>query len=414
MLRKQNFPLKKKVISMPCIRHFFENFFCENFKHNPNKFLKNFLSLLIILFLFLPKMTNAQEELELYLEDSFITGIAHEDGYLWVSTYGDGIFSYSYKDDKWKNFSSKNNKLANDLFGNIAASKSYVWAGSNDGLFTYDKKRDTWKKRKFALGGEMGNWIRALTYDENKNILWIGRFKNLTTFDVKRQRYADYDLTQNGDAKTNNIISVGLDGDSLVWFGTESGVHIYDKRKSIDNKSAWDFISNKKKAFQEDGDAVSVSKILFEDENVWFGTDEFITKESPKFNLGGIYRFDRKFNWDKISTQSGLPGNGIYSLARTGNKIWAALYSFNRNDKKEYGKGVALINRLTGISQSIDLNKTKLNTSEIHALYFDGTYMWIGSVKGLWRVTIFNPLAKWYAVKEQSKTKTKTKSKSKK
>ena len=394
---------------MPLERHCSLKDIYLNCEQNSQEFFKKYFVIVLFILFFFPFKLSAQNESELYLEGSSITGIAHEEDNLWVSTYGDGIFKYSYKDDEWTNFSSKNNKVDNDLFGNIAASKDYVWAGSNDGLYTYDKKRDNWKKRKFALGGEMGNWIRALTYDPYKNYLWIGRFINLTVLDVRRRRFKDFNLTNNKDAKTNNIISIGLDGDSLVWFGTESGVHIYDKRKNIDSKSAWDFINNKNKGFQEDGDAVSISQILFEDNYVWFGTDEFITKESPQFNIGGIYRFDRNFSWDKISTQSGLPANGVYSMQRTGNKIWASLYSFNRNDKKEYGKGIALINRTTGVVNPIDLNKTGLNTSEIHALYFDGTYMWVGSTEGLWRVTIANPLAKWYAVKEQPKKKVRRK-----
>ncbi|MEO8399848.1 MAG: hypothetical protein ABI550_08560, partial [Ignavibacteriaceae bacterium] len=381
-----------------------EKSFILFFSQNPKKILP----FLFFILSFIPSGISAQDESEIFLEGSFITSFAKEEGYLWIATYSDGIFRYSYKDNKWINFSTKNKKLENDLFGAIAVNKDYVWAATNDGLFTYDKKRDKWRKRKFALGGEMGNWIRALTYDPDKNYLWIGRFKNLTLLDVRRQRYLDFDLTKNNDAKTNNVISVCLDGDSLVWFGTESGVHIYDKGKKIDDKSAWNFINNKK-GFLGDGDAVSVSEILFESTNVWFGTDEFVTNELPQFNTGGIYRFDRQLKWDKISKQNGLAGNGIYSLERTGNKIWASLYSFNKKDKKEYGKGLVLINRFNGIPTTLDLNKTELNTSEIHALFFDGTYMWIGTTKGLWRITISNPLAKWYPVKEDPKKKTKPK-----
>ena len=153
---------------------------CENCEHKPKKFFEKLFLIPFFILFFLPFNLSAQIESELFLEGSFITGIAHEEDNLWVATYGDGIFRYSYADNEWTNFSSKNKKVENDLFGNIAASKDYVWAGSNDGLYTYDIKRDNWRKRKFAVGGEMGNWIRALTYDPYKNYLWIGRFINLT------------------------------------------------------------------------------------------------------------------------------------------------------------------------------------------------------------------------------------------
>jgi ligand-binding sensor domain-containing protein len=357
-----------------------------------------------ILILINPTSILSQENTELFLDGITISGIAQEEGFLWISTYGHGIFKYSFKDDKWSSYSTKQGNIDNDLFGNIAVSKNYVWAGSNEGLFILDKKKDQWRKRKFGLGGEFGNWVRSLKYDPVSDELWVGRFRYLTKLDVSRQRFTDHDLTQNNSQQTNNIISIGLDGDSLVWFGTENGVHKYDKRKKIDDKNAWEYISNKR-GFQGDGDAVSVPAILVEGDNVWFGTDEFITMQMPQFNLGGIYRYNRKLRWDKISIQSGLPANGIYSLARTGNKIWAGLYSFDKKEKKPYGKGLVIIDRFTGVSTPVNLNETKLKTASILCMHFDGSDMWIGSNRGLLKIPISNPLASLDKPKKKVETK---------
>ena len=351
----------------------------------------------------------SQVQYQSYLEHATISSIDGDGNYLWVATYGYGIFMYSFKGDKWINYSTKNGNLENDLFYCIAVSKYYVWAGSGEGLFIFDKRRNRWTKKKFGLGGEMGNWIRSLSYDASQNVLWIGRFKFLTRLDVRRRKYKDYNLTINNDAKTNTFTSISQDGDSLVWFGTESGVHIYDKNKSPDDKSAWDFINNKDNGFNEDGDAVSIHDILFEQKYVWFATDEFITPQLPEFNVGGIYRYDRKYRWDRISKQNGLPANGVYCLARTGNKIWAGVYSFDRNEKKEYGKGLALINRLTGKVSKVNLESINATTSTISTLYFDGSDMWIGTDDGLWRVTVSNPLAQWTLKKEPPHRKKKRK-----
>ncbi len=48
-------------------------------------------------------------------------------------------------------------------------------------------------------------------------------------------------------------------------------------------------ICNNGESFNEEGYAVSVSNFLFEGERIWFATDEFVTKEQPQFNIGGIY-----------------------------------------------------------------------------------------------------------------------------
>jgi len=350
----------------------------------------------IILFLLFGSLSIfPQVESQLYLENTVIESIKGDDNFLWVATYGQGIFRYSKKEDKWFNYSTKKGNLENDLFYNLAVSKDYVWAGSGDGLFTFDKKKGQWRKRKFAQGGEMGNWIRSLCYDPSQNVLWIGRFKNLTRLEVAKQKFSDYDLTTNNDSKTNNIISIKLDGDSLIWFGSESGVHIYNKNEDINDKRSWDFLNNKKGGFNEEGDAVSIHDMLFDDKNIWFATDEFVTPLQPKFNVGGIYEFNRKFNWDRISKEDGLPGNGIYCLERTGNYIWSGVYSFDRKNKKEYGKGLVYINRLNNKVHAVDLNALNINTSLILSLYFDSEDLWIGSDKGLVRVKFYNSLASW-------------------
>ncbi len=349
----------------------------------------------------------AQVSSEKYLNGVSITGITAYGDYLWISTYGQGIYRYSMKEDKWWNYSIRRNNLNNDFFYCIAVSKNYVWAGAVNGLYTLDLRRDEWHNRKFALGGEMGNWIRSLCYDPQQNVLWIGRFQNLTKLDVSRQRYSDRMLMQNNDAKTNTIKVIKLDGDSLVWFGTENGVFKYRKRMSMDNKNAWQFIYNKDGGFLGEGKSVSISDMLFDPESVWFGTDEFITLKDPDFNLGGIFRYNRKRGWDKITVKDGLPGNGVYCLARTGNKIWAGVYSFDKREKKDYGRGLALIDRETLKVNPVDLNEIKLNSSKITCLYFDGSNMWIGTDDGLSKVVIENPLARWTATKHEQVEKEK-------
>ena len=334
-----------------------------------------------------------QIESQLYLENAIIKSIKGDGNYIWVATYGQGIFRYSKNEDKWFNFSTKKENLENDLFYNLAVSKDFVWAGSGDGLFTYDKKKDQWRKRKFAQGGEMGNWIRSLCYDPSQNVLWIGRFKNLTRLDVAKQKFSDYDLTINKDSKTNNIISIKLDGDSLIWFGSESGVHIYDKKEDISDKGSWDFLNTKNGGFGEIGDAISIHDMLFDFNNIWFAADEFITPEQPKFNMGGIFEFNRKFRWDRLSKEDGLPGNGVYCLERTGNYIWSGLYSFDKKKGGEYGRGLVYINRLNDKVYPVDLNKLNINTSVVFSLFFDGRDLWIGSDKGLVRMKFYNALA---------------------
>jgi ligand-binding sensor domain-containing protein len=357
---------------------------------------------LILIFLFFPLFgAYPQMDFDIYLDDASIKAITEEEDFLWVATYGQGIFRYSKKEHKWFNFSTKNKNLENDIFHAIAVNKNFIWAAANEGLFIYDRKKNKWSIKKFALGGQFGNWIRSLYYDSAEDILWIGRFRNLTQLDVSKQKYKDFDLTQDNDPKSNTFKTIKMDGDSIMWFGTESGVHIYRKKKRI-GQDTWQFLNNKK-GFKQEGDAVSISDFAFESGRVWFATDEFVTTEQPQFNPGGLYNYNRNFIWNKYSRGNGLSANGIYCLERTGNYIWAGIYSFDKREKEEYPKGLVMIDRITGKVTPIDLDQLQTKSSAITTLYFDGKDLWIGTNKGLWRLKISNPMAEWTLKKNNEK-----------
>lgn len=357
--------------------------------------MKKFIITNIFIFIVITTASFPQTESEIFLEGASIVDIKLDGNYLWVATYGQGIYRYSLTEEKWHNYSTTNNNLDNDLFFTLEVSPNYVWAGTTEGLFTLDKKTNRWTKRKFALGGEFGNWIRALFYDKNRDVLWIGRFRNVTYLDVKRRRYTDINRLQGNDQKSNTFKSIAIDGDSLVWFGSESGVHKFNLNKQPNDKSAWTYINNKERNFLGEGQSVSVSDILFEGKNIWFGTDEFVTKENPTFNIGGVYLFNRKFQWERISKVDGLGGNGIYKMIRTGNYIWVGVYEFDRLDKKEFGKGLFLINRNTFEIYPVDLNQIKINSSAILSMLYDSGYLWIGTDRGLVRLKLMNELARF-------------------
>jgi len=359
----------------------------------------NLLFQIFLLYIFLSFTisfnSSAQNLSEVFLRGAAVTDIVEEEGFLWVATYGQGVYRYSKSDGKWTNFSSKSGNLSDDLFYAIEVSKNFVWAASVEGLFTFSKKAGRWDKRKFAQGGEFGNWIRSLKFDDEENILWIGRFRNITRFDLKTRKYVDINRIQGTDQKSNTIKTISFDGDSLIWFGTESGVHIYNKKKKYTDPSAWRYLSNKNKGFKEEGNTVSVSSILFEGNNIWFGTDEFVTVDQPDFNVGGVYIFDRRFYWDRIYKRNGLGANGIYSLCKVGNYIWVGVYEFDKQQKIEYGKGLYLINRINRRVEQVDLNSLNIASSTILSFHFDGTYLWIGTEEGLVRLKIENALAEW-------------------
>jgi len=347
-------------------------------------------SVILVIMLFISsKLTKAQVDFKInkFLEGTKITSICSDSKYLWAATDGNGIYRYSYSNKKWFNYSTRKNNIALDFFYSVAAGKRFVWAGSTDGLFIFNKRRRRWTKRKFGKGGQLSNWIRSLAYDKYAKVLWIGRFKYLTKFDLRRRRFKDYDLTINNNEKTNTIKTILVDGDSLVWFGTEAGLHKYNKNKNLDDKSAFTFYNNSRNYFGNEGDVVSVSTLIAEQHNIWIGLDEFTTKKNPTYNLGGFYKFDRQNSWTRFDKESGLPGNGIFCAAITGSYIWVSTYQFDIKKKETNGTGIVLINRLTGKVKTLIDNRIPNN---VYAMYFDGKYLWLGSRSGIVQIDFEN------------------------
>ncbi len=344
---------------------------------------------LIFILGFTFNFTKAQVNFEIkkYLNDSKITSICSDNKYLWVATDGNGIFRYSFASEKWFNYSTAKNNISLNFFFSIAANNRFVWAGSTDGLFIFDKRRRRWSKRKFGKGGQLSNWIRSLSYDKYAKVLWIGRFKYLTKYDLRTRRFKDYDLTIGNNEKTNTIKTIFVDGDSLAWFGTEAGLHKYNKTKDFEDKSAFTFYNNSRNYFGEQGDVVSVSTIIAEQNNIWIGLDEFITNENPHYNLGGFYKYDRLNKWTRFDTHNGFLGNGIYCAEITGNYIWVSTYKFNARKKEADGQGIVLINRLTNETKAL-LDSNIPN--DIYCMFFDGKYLWLGSGNGIVRIDFQN------------------------
>lgn len=346
---------------------------------------------LMLIFFSASVFSQSQTDFVKHISNATIYDVISDGEYIWAASYGNGVYRYSYKDNKWTNYSTQNNKLSIDFFYCIASDGENVYAGSTDGLFIFDKKRNVWTKRKFGKGGQLGNWIRSLEYDEAEKAIWIGRFMYLTKYDIVSKKFIDYDLTVNKDVKTNTIKVIKTDGDSLVWFGTENGLHKYNKRKGIPDENSITFYNNRLNYFNRDGKSISVSALLFENNNVWIGLDEFITKENPTFNVGGLYKYDRLNTWERFDETNGFKGNGIYDLSITGNKIWVSLYQFSINSRETYGRGLALLDKNT--SRIISIEDEDIPQS-IFSLYFDGMNLWLGTNQGVVQIVFQNDFVK--------------------
>ncbi len=362
-------------------------------KNNIEKFL------IIATFLLLSNTIFTQSDIlvENVFKDVAVTEIASDGKNLWFATQGKGVVKHNIRTGKQTEYSTKTSNIQLDFFYCIDVNDKFVFAGSADGLLILDKKRKKWSKRKFGKGGQLGNWIRAIEYDDFEKVVWIGRFKYLTKFDIKQRRFTDFDLTVDGNLKSNIIKSISVDGDSLVWFGTEAGLHKYNKSKSRNLYQGLHFYDNKFNYFRGQGETVSVASLEVEQNNIWIGLDEFVTEDNPDYNIGGLYKYNRKNEWKKYEMDTGLSGNGVFCLERTGKFLWAGLYQFGKTSKEQYGRGLALINTLTG---EVQLIRDQRLPESIFDIYFDGTHIWLATSRGVFRINLTNQFGIFAEVKK--------------
>lgn len=357
-----------------------------NFRAAMRKKLNYFILIFSISIIF----GQTEYPVEHFLEGIAVSDIAGSPDDLWIATGNDGVYSFSERNGKWNHYSTANRAVDQDFFYSIDLNDNFVWAGSADGLFTFNKRRKNWQKRKFGKGGQLGNWIRVIKFDESDDCVWIGRFQFLTKLDLSTRRFTDYDLTEKKDTKTNSFRAIEIDGKNTIWFGTEGGLHKFNKRRDLNDKSSTQFYDNSLNYFKGGGDKISVSALSSTKNFLWIGLDEFKTAENPNFNFGGLYKFDRNFTWERIDNFDGLAGNGINCLEKTGNYLWVAVYSFVDNGSKKQGKGLGILNLGTGKFKMLGNSGIPSNINKIH---FDGNNIWLGADDGLYRINMRNKFA---------------------
>ncbi len=355
--------------------------------------MKNFYFTLVSLLVVFNGYFYSQSKIKIekFLDGVEVRDICSDGDFIWFASNGEGIIKLNLKNGRWDSYSKEKGNIQGKYFYAITATKKFVFAGSADGFFMMNKRHGKWLKRKFAVGGQYSNWIRSVKYDKYENAVWIGRFMYLTKYDLRRRRFKDIDLTRKGNKKTNTITTIAIDGDSLVWFGTEGGLMRYDKKYPIQDQSAITFYDNSYNYFLGEGEMVSISDILFEQNNIWIGTDEFITKENPDFNLGGLFKFDRKNSWKRFTTEDGLRGNGIYSLALVGKYIWVSTYQFDKKLRQTYGRGLVIIDRTT---DKVIPPYDKRLPNVVYKIFYDGRNVWLGTDNGVVKIFLDSKFVK--------------------
>lgn len=187
----------------------------------------------------------------------------------------------------------------NDL---ALADDGSIWLGSrvkasDSGLFGY------FQNSGFGRFGNQTGTINSLKYDKN-NFLWLGTRENGVFGFRGGNEVSHYTFANtSGGLRSNQVFSVFVDREGVIWFGTDKGVSRFDEESLLNN------------LFSEDSDSNFI-RTLFQakDGNIYAGTNN------------GLYLFDGQ-NW---TTDDAFANKTIYSIGEnTENKVIIGTHTDN-------------------------------------------------------------------------------------
>ena len=239
---------------------------------------------------------------------------------IWVGT-SVGVHEIDLTNGKPKKTFTRESGLANEyVFGIGIDTEGYKWFGTNAGGAS--RYKDGQWKTYFPMHGLADYWIYTFANDKQGN-LWIGTWAGANKFDLKTKKFSTYVK----ELINEWVYGLDVDAKGTVWFGTEGGVSAFDGKKwrSWSHKDGLGAANtNKLPASPNTGlgtrkrhDLTTLlqgqqtynpnyvfSLMVARDQGVWAGTWG-----------AGVGRWDGK-QWANLSTQDGLAGDIVYSIAQ--------------------------------------------------------------------------------------------------
>jgi ligand-binding sensor domain-containing protein len=190
----------------------------------------------------------------------------------------------------------------------IAFEKNLVWIGSPEGVIVLDSNANFVVKYSIS-DGLINNNIKCIAIDKNGN-KWFGSDSGVSVFNDKN--WTTYN-TYSG-LVSNKVNVITADSDGHIWIGTDLGVSMFDG----DN---WTLYSTENGLENNNINSIAIDA----EGKKWFGTN------------GGVSMFDG-INWTTYTTQNGLASNhtNYVAIDKQGNK-WFSTSGICQTDCGEGG-----------------------------------------------------------------------------
>jgi ligand-binding sensor domain-containing protein len=248
-------------------------------------------------------------------------------GALWVGTSA-GVHEVDLATGKLRNTFTRKEGLANEYVFAVGLDRAgHKWFGTNAGGVS--RYKDGQWKTFFPMHGLADYWVYSFAQQKSGDF-WIGTWAGVNKVDAKTGKFSTYVK----ELINEWVYGIAVDATDRVWFGTEGGVSMFDGKRWVSwthkdglgapNRENLPFSTNTGLGTRSRHD-LSVSAegpgtynpnyvfaiLSAQDGSIWAGTWG-----------GGVARFDGKA-WSNLTTQDGLAGNIVYSVAQgTDGALW--------------------------------------------------------------------------------------------
>ncbi|NIP73518.1 MAG: regulator [Gammaproteobacteria bacterium] len=239
---------------------------------------------------------------------------------LWVGT-SVGVLEIDLNTREMRSQFTRQQGLANEyVFAIGVDSHGNKWFGTNGGGVS--RYKDGQWETFFPMHGLADYWIYAFA-EQDDGSYWVGTWAGVNRLNLDTMEFTTYK-----DELINEwVYGIGIDSRDRIWFGTEGGISMYDGQ-------SWQHWTH------DDGLGAPNTEDLPSSTNTGLGTRsrhdlnvraQGMETYNPNYVFavlvdpndvvwagtwgGGVARYDGK-SWSNFTTEDGLAGDIVYSIAR--------------------------------------------------------------------------------------------------
>lgn len=241
--------------------------------------------------------------------------IEDKNGNLWVGTKNKGLLKFDQKQKAFVSFLDpvKYSEINTDIRALVTDSHGSLWIGTYDGIYILGLDKSLQK----INNSNNSNGIDKVksVYMDKKGSIWIGcYYKGVNLWDISNVNFSNYNQNSKKIPMSFDVVSsIIADKNDNIYFGTEGGgITIYNKKTE-----ATSYINSK--TGQSNKNDIK-SMCLSEDHILWIGT---FSKGLSAYNTVSKRIEDNRITPDLLAS---LKESGVYSLKTEGPILWIGTF----------------------------------------------------------------------------------------